>query len=116
MAKRFTIVGGPSKWDLILALFDTREDLDPNRVRQNGRLVVFEIADDKGGRWRGDVHIHAVKKAQDYSFQDSDWELEGRCVFPTRSPLGERFINWRLFIAHFNTQTREGWLELIKES
>ena len=114
MAKQFSIVSGPSKWDLILALFDTTEDLDPNRVRQNGRLVIFQIVHE-GKNWDGEVHINAVKKTRDYTFQDSDWDIEGRCVFPEKSPLGERFIVWRPFIARFNTQTRKGWLELVKD-
>ncbi len=102
----------------MLALFDTTEDLDPDRIRQNGRLVIFEI-DHKGQNWeeknwKGEVHINAVKKTQDHGFQDSDWYLEGRCVFPEKSPLGEEFIRWRPFIARFNTQTRKGWLELAK--
>ncbi|NQT22792.1 MAG: hypothetical protein HQ579_05050 [Candidatus Omnitrophica bacterium] len=112
-AKRFLIVNGPSKWDLILALFDTTEDLDPSRIRQSDRLVIFEV-NHEGKNWEGKIHINGVKKAEEFCFQDSDWNLEGRCVFPEKSPLGERFIRWRPFIAHFNTQTRKGWLELIK--
>ncbi|MDD5589600.1 MAG: hypothetical protein PHQ47_00285 [Candidatus Portnoybacteria bacterium] len=116
MAKRLSIVNGPSKWDIILALFDTTEDLDPSRVRQNGRLVILEIADEEGKNWKGEIHIDAVKKNQDFGFQDSDWKLEGHYVFPRLSPLGEKFIVWRPFIALFNTQTRKGWLEPVKES
>ncbi|MFA5355395.1 MAG: hypothetical protein WC302_01490 [Candidatus Paceibacterota bacterium] len=120
-AKRFSIVNGPSKWDLILALFDTTTDLDPSRIRQNGRLVTLEIDSEGQNRegnkvknWQGEIHINAVKKAEEFGFQDSDWILEGHCVFPEKSPLGETFIRWRPFMAHFNTQTRKGWLELTE--
>lgn len=118
-SKQFSIVNGPSKWDLMLALFDTTEDLDPSRIRQESRLVIFEIDHEgqnwEGKNWEGRIHINTVKKAEDYSFQDSDWDLGGRCVFPEKSPLGERFLRWRPFIAHYNTKTRKGWLELVKE-
>ncbi len=109
--KRFSIVNGPSKWDLVLALFDTTEDLVPTRIRQNGRLVIFEV-NHEGENWKGDIHISGVKKTEEFGFQDSDWDIEGRCIFSEKSPLGESFVRWRSFIAHFNTQIRKGWMEL----
>lgn len=113
MAQRFDITNGPSKWDLMLALFDTTEDLDPSRCRQNGRLVIFQIV--HGGKsWDGDVHINTVKKGQLYGFQENDWDLEGGCTFHGESPFEERYLIKYPFIARFNTQTRKGWLEIAK--
>ncbi len=115
-AKEFQIVNGPSKWDLILALFDTTEDREPSRIRQDGRIVNLEIVDSKGEKWEGRVVITGVEKEKCWFYQDSDWKLKGGYYFPPKSPLGKKWVNWYPFIAHFNTDTRKGWMKPVKRS
>lgn len=116
MTKQFPIANGPSKWDLSLALFDTTEDSRPDTIRQNGRIVIIEIEDSNGKKWKGEARISGVEKAREYSFQDNDWILKGDYAFlANKDPFGSKFYVRRPFTAQFNTQTRKGTLEVTKE-
>jgi len=96
MAYRLTITNGPSKWDLMLALFD-------GDVRHR-RTVTFSLEDpapqcDHPGIPDLDFVINGIQR-EDVSGEL--WLLEG--YYPG-------FNRNRPMRGCFNTQTRRGWLE-----
>lgn len=90
--QRFEVLGGPSKFDLMLCLFDNNI---PDRQRTAGFLL------DGLGKFVNDFIINGVER-EDGSGEK--WML-----------TGVRVVNGRIaghMRGYYNTQTRRGWLEL----
>lgn len=84
------IINGPSKWDLMLAIFDS--------TSSNPRVLTFEITDDSIDEV--EVRINGVRR-EDSSGES--WSMSGR--------LGPVSDTVKIY---FNTQTRKGRMELSK--
>jgi hypothetical protein len=102
MATRFEIVDGPSKFDLMLALFDV------GFKGKYPRGVIFTI-DDKQRKvgWSGGQFPPLVFLIDSLSREDGsceNWNWEGVCV-----ELDIEHLRTKGF---FSTKTRKGWVEI----
>ena len=95
-----TIVDGPSKWHLILSLFDHLEaDGEPRKIE-------FRLDNEPGVRRK--AIIDSCKRLPGEEFSEAhDWELAGRINI--RQPGSKRV--WHSFTATYSTKTRSGSLE-----
>ena len=100
--KSLNIVGGPSKWDLMLAIFDRYEDEDPREVMF---LVEDWEADDPKKR-TVNVHVTIPSIRQEHGSCEA-WNLDGRIVDGPKS-----VFTWVVRIA-YDTKARKGKLELL---
>jgi hypothetical protein len=89
---RFNIVGGPGKWDLMLALFD--QEAHPT--------VTFEL--EREDPKKIEVSVVGVEDGAAES-----WWLHLR-QWPT-TPTGEKRKS-RVLNARYSTRTREGWIRI----
>ncbi len=93
---RFSITNGPSKFDLMVALFD------------KNRGVEFTVKFD-GFTNRFDFTITGVR-IEDGSRES--WLIEGLYT-EIEKPRG-REVNWKGFRGYYDTRRRTGWIENVK--
>ena len=90
-ARRYGIVNGPSKWDLMLSLFD-----DGCGNCDHSRRATFYLDDPSRAMKEIDILVSKVGKE---SKGGDSWIFEGSYVLGTVKGF-------------FSTKTRKGWLEL----
>lgn len=88
---QYNITDGPSKFDLVLALFDGKDA----KVTLEGKEIVR-------------VNINSVK-AEDWKRES--WVLDG--YNGSVSISGKSLLNVGKFTGYYNSRTRKGWLKLI---
>lgn len=97
------IINGPSKFDLMLALFDSRE----NRGDMEGygrQIVELVVGDVKFPRTlKAIVNSVAIDENRP---QEENWIISGSIGI-----FGDHVKPVR-FMGHFNSHTRKGWLEV----
>jgi hypothetical protein len=89
MAQRYEIVEGPSKWDLMMSLFDRENEREP---------IEFRVM--QGGIKRS-VYVVTIEIGKLVTGAKNDWTFKG-CT-------GGRGIPVR---GLFSTRTRTGWIEI----
>jgi len=87
---RSEIVGGPSKFDLMLALFD----------RPPERSIEFTVASKDNPGQTFTIGVNIVRVGRVFG----GWEWIGR-------PSQYDPANWRWLYGEFRTDTRKGWIE-----
>lgn len=93
---RYTIVNGPSKWDLMLAFFD--------KLGNRRRSVIFTMKE--GGpadSWTGEVVVNNLEWEDGSS---ESWNFKGYATF-----LGVK----NGVRGYFGTMSRKGWIEFEEE-
>lgn len=92
MARRFEIVDGPSKWDLMLALFD--------RECCPSRMVTFSIRGPQMDLGKHPIFSESfeINEVSQEDGSGENWLFKGSCF----SKHAHGF---------FSTRTRKGWLE-----
>ncbi len=94
MATRYTIVKGPSKWDLMLSLFDSTHDYP--------RPIYFDLRAERLGNMGLTVPVLiSLVRREDNSGES--WLFEGS--FAPIHGGGQKIHGW------FKTTDRQGWLE-----
>lgn len=88
---KYNITDGPSKFDLVLALFDGKTA----RITLEGKEIV-------------PVYINSVK-AEDY--RREGWFLDG--YNGSVLILGKSLLGVGEFTGYYNSRTRKGWLKRI---
>lgn len=91
-ATRFSIEDGPSKFDLMAALFDGKKVI----------ITLRDAAPPTTGRMRlPEVYVRSVE-IEDGSRES--WLIKGWCSGPSGS---------REFTGYFDSRTRKGWMEFL---
>lgn len=107
MASKSTleIVGGPSRFDLMLALFDAPMD--------RSRRVVFDVRHQER---RGKAEALIMDVGRSRPFEDIDLWTIGGSILLALADAGKRKLHleidgWLRFEGEFSTKTREGTME-----
>jgi len=105
MATKIKIIEGPSRFDLMLAIFDYR--------KQRPRSLELKVKVEDGPEFRRGLYprhlnVHAVCR---YSLDSTDsWLIEGDLVLGNLPFEGSGLMP---VLGRYNTRTRKGWLKAL---